>query len=68
VQLYFGRSALELTITNPALASDPGSPGRGHGLTGMGERASLLGGTLTAESRDGAFRVQAELPYGDRRR
>ncbi len=67
VRLYFGRSTLELTVTNPTLASDPGSPGRGHGLIGMHERASLLGGTLTAESRDGAFRVQAELPYGDRR-
>jgi signal transduction histidine kinase len=66
VQLYFGRSALELTVRNPTLASDTGSPGRGHGLIGMRERASLLGGTITAESRDGAFRVQAELPYGDR--
>jgi signal transduction histidine kinase len=67
VQLYFGGSAQELTVTNPTLDSDTGSPGRGHGLIGMRERASLLGGTLTAESRDGAFRVQAELPYGDQR-
>jgi signal transduction histidine kinase len=67
VQLSFGRSALKVTVTNPTLAGDRGSPGKGHGLIGMRERASLLGGTHTAESRDGAFRVEAELPYGDRR-
>ena len=35
----------------------------GHGLAGMNERASFLGGTLTTESRpEGGFRVSALLP------
>lgn len=39
--------------------------GSGHGIVGMRERATLLGGTLTAGPRpDGGFRVVAELPIG----
>ncbi|NEB09629.1 two-component sensor histidine kinase [Streptomyces coelicoflavus] len=50
--------------------SDPGSgpdsvPGTGHGLTGMRERAALVGGRLTAGAGpDGGFLVEAELPWG----
>ena len=42
----------------------PGSAaGSGHGLTGMRERAALLGGDLTAGPRpEGGFRVTARLP------
>lgn len=37
--------------------------GSGHGLAGMRERASLLGGDLTAGPRpEGGFRVTARLP------
>ena len=40
----------------------PGGNG-GHGLTGMRERAALLGGTLRAHPREhGGFEVTAELP------
>jgi len=40
----------------------PGGNG-GHGLTGMRERAALLGGTLRALPRElGGFEVTAELP------
>lgn len=67
VQLYFGRSALELIVTNPTLTSGASSSGRGHGLIGMRERAALLGGNLSAEPQDGTFCVRAELPYRDRR-
>ncbi|MEZ0065222.1 signal transduction histidine kinase [Streptacidiphilus sp. MAP12-20] len=43
-------------------AAPPGGNG-GHGLTGMRERAALLGGTLRAGRRaDGGFEVTAELP------
>lgn len=39
--------------------------GAGHGIVGMRERATLLGGTLTAERHPGGgFRVVAELPIG----
>jgi signal transduction histidine kinase len=30
----------------------------------MRERASLLGGSVSYESMNGLFRVQARLPYG----
>jgi signal transduction histidine kinase len=36
--------------------------GAGYGLTGMRERAELLGGTLVAEPTDDGFRVQLVLP------
>jgi signal transduction histidine kinase len=35
----------------------------GHGIVGMRERASLLGGTLEAQRADGVFFVRALLPY-----
>jgi len=38
-------------------------PGRGHGLTGLEERARLAGGSLTVEHADGRFTVEARLPW-----
>ena len=63
VQVDFGTSALELTVTNPTQGS-VGTPERGHGIVGMRERASLLGGSLDAGADDGRFEVRARLPYG----
>jgi signal transduction histidine kinase len=41
----------------------PGEPSGGDGLPGMRERATALGGTLTAGPRaGGGFRVEAHLP------
>ncbi|MGB0091602.1 MAG: hypothetical protein WBP81_03585 [Solirubrobacteraceae bacterium] len=34
----------------------------GYGLTGMRERAELLGGELLAEPTDDGFRVELRLP------
>ncbi|WP_329550162.1 sensor histidine kinase [Streptomyces sp. NBC_01356] len=43
----------------------PPSPGAGHGLLGMRERAAMLGGTLvTSETSHGGFVVAAFLPRG----
>ncbi|KAA2261537.1 two-component sensor histidine kinase [Solihabitans fulvus] len=39
----------------------PGDSG-GYGLTGMRERAELLGGTLVAGPTDGGFRVELDVP------
>jgi signal transduction histidine kinase len=38
------------------------APGGGYGLTGMRERAELLGGTLSAEPTADGFRVELWLP------
>ncbi|MDF3145781.1 MULTISPECIES: histidine kinase [unclassified Streptomyces] len=44
----------------------PPSPGAGHGLLGMRERATMLGGHLTAApTQHGGFAVSAFLPRGD---
>ncbi|WP_327402490.1 sensor histidine kinase [Streptomyces sp. NBC_01288] len=55
---------LQLTVTNsrPRQAVQP-SPGAGHGLLGMRERASMLGGHLTAtRTLHGGFAIVAFLP------
>ena len=42
--------------------SAPVIGGRGYGLTGMRERAELLGGRLNAGPTDDGFRVELWLP------
>jgi signal transduction histidine kinase len=44
------------------VAIGAGSPGGGYGLTGMRERAELLGGRLSAAPTDDGFRVELWLP------
>jgi signal transduction histidine kinase len=64
VRVAYGARALELSVANaapPAADADGG----GHGIVGMRERASLLGGSLEAGAVDGTFRVRARLPYGE---
>ncbi|AQZ65688.1 hypothetical protein BKM31_33300 [[Actinomadura] parvosata subsp. kistnae] len=61
VTLTFAPDHCDLRITNPTSA-EPGTPGGGYGLVGMRERAELLGGTLTAGERDGAFLVHLRVP------
>lgn len=58
--LNWRADAVELTVVNE-LRSD-GDPVAGHGLVGMRERASLVGGWLTAEPRQGRFLVTALIP------
>jgi signal transduction histidine kinase len=65
IELAFGSTAVELTVTNPIRVDAPPRSGGGHGLTGMRERATLLGGSLSTERVNGAFRVRASIPYGD---
>ncbi|MFE7133339.1 sensor histidine kinase [Streptomyces sp. NPDC057638] len=51
------------SATAAAAEPDDGSAGGGHGLLGMRERVSALGGRLTTGPRfGGGFRVQAILP------
>jgi signal transduction histidine kinase len=51
----------EDTPTPPASITAPDSEG-GYGLTGMRERAELLGGTLTAGPTGHGFRVELRVP------
>jgi signal transduction histidine kinase len=66
VNIAFGSSALEITLTNPVPPDSVARDG-GHGIVGMRERAALLGGSLQADVVDGLFRVRARLPDGDER-
>ena len=63
VELAFGPAALDLVVTNAAAATIAPRTNGGHGLVGMRERATLLGGTLAVERLGGEFRVHAQLPY-----
>ncbi|MFI6869411.1 sensor histidine kinase [Nocardia sp. NPDC050406] len=52
---------VHLHITNPHTRTT--TPGSGHGLLGMRERATMLGGTLTAGTNgNGKYTVAATLP------
>jgi signal transduction histidine kinase len=66
VDLTFGASALELSVENPA-GPNGVSGEAGHGITGMRERAALLGGTFETDASDGVFSVRARLPYSGAR-
>jgi signal transduction histidine kinase len=66
VRLRYKPDALQVVVDNE-IASDPGSisprPGNGHGVVGMRERVTALGGTLSAGPRpNGGYRVTATLP------
>lgn len=52
---------------NPVPADRAPRSGGGHGLIGMRERATLIGGSLEAECNNGVFRVHALIPYGSHR-
>jgi signal transduction histidine kinase len=65
VEIDFGPSMLEVTVTNPTVPGSIVRDGGGHGIIGMRERAHLLGGSLETRASDGVFRVCARLPYGE---
>lgn len=61
VRLAYTRAGAELTVDDtgqprPSLAAG------GFGLTGLGERAALLGGTLEAGPVEGGFRLVLRVP------
>jgi signal transduction histidine kinase len=63
VEIAYGTSLLEVTVTNPTRAGVVN--GSGHGIVGMRERAQLLGGSLEAGAANGVYRVRARLPFGE---
>jgi signal transduction histidine kinase len=66
VEVAFGGAALRLIVSNAVPGDDPERANGGHGLIGMRERATLVGGSLNAGRENGVFRLDAVLPYGSR--
>ncbi|SDD76334.1 sensor histidine kinase [Glycomyces harbinensis] len=68
VRLSVDREALVIEVRDDGLGSEPSQDATtGHGLIGLRERASLLGGSLRAGPRpEGGFEVAARLPLGGR--
>ncbi|MFD9444690.1 sensor histidine kinase [Streptomyces sp. NPDC060006] len=63
VILDYGPHSLRLTVTDDGRPGAPKGAGTGHGLIGMHERATAIGGTVTAGPRpEGGFQVVADLP------
>jgi signal transduction histidine kinase len=54
--------ARQAGLESGTAGDDPGGDGSGYGLTGMRERAELLGGQLTAATTSGGFRVELRIP------
>jgi signal transduction histidine kinase len=67
IRISFGDDAIELTVTNPVRAHGAPRSSGGHGLIGMRERATLLGGSLDAERDNGTFKIRARIPRGGHR-
>jgi signal transduction histidine kinase len=62
VRLSFRPSAVRLTVEDFGAPPPLAVEGVGYGLTGMRERAELLGGTLAAAPTGTGFRVELEVP------
>jgi signal transduction histidine kinase len=65
VLLRFDESRLRIEVADTGRGLVPGadSPGAGHGIIGMRERAAAVGGTLSAgPDQGGGYRVAAVLP------
>jgi signal transduction histidine kinase len=64
VHLAYEPAGARLTIEDLDADGDrpPAGDGSGYGLTGMRERAALLGGTLTAGPTEKGFRVELWVP------
>ncbi len=66
LRLTYSDDAVELVVEDSRSAGSPPAPSGltfgGYGLTGMRERAELLGGSLTAGPTDLGFGVRLRLP------
>ena len=63
VGLAWAADGVEVSVTDSGGdGADSGLPSSGHGLSGMAERVSLIGGRLRAGPADGGFAVHLWLP------
>ncbi|MFI9001303.1 sensor histidine kinase [Streptomyces sp. NPDC053541] len=69
VEIGYVLGGLGLRIANgPARGLVKPSPGAGHGITGMRERVTMLGGDMTAEATpDGGYEVTVFVPVSRER-
>lgn len=65
VTVSYQPDAVEITVTN-STTGRRSSGGGAHGIVGMRERATLLGGRLETAVENGMFRLHAWLPDGSR--
>lgn len=61
LHLAYGPGSVHLTVTDVGAPPGPAASG-GYGLTGMRERAELLGGTLVTSADPDGFRVDLAVP------
>ena len=69
MELNYLPDSTVLVVEDLAIDGSPppvavGAAGGGYGLTGMRERAELLGGELLAAPTNHGFRVELRLPAG----
>jgi signal transduction histidine kinase len=63
IEIAFADAAIQLMVTNAAGPDTAMRSNGGHGLIGMRERATMLGGSFEAGPVHGSFRVRARIPY-----
>jgi signal transduction histidine kinase len=62
VHIEWAADAVEIRSSNPIVSTNGYLAGRG--LNGIRHRAELLGGTFSAQTRDGRFDVRVRIPTG----
>jgi len=62
VRLAYEDAGINVDVTDDGAPVAAGPASSGHGLVGMRERATLLGGSLTAGPSGSDFVVLARLP------
>ncbi|WP_131741353.1 sensor histidine kinase [Actinomadura roseirufa] len=66
VEIRYETDTLTVSVTDDGARTTPEeSHGGGHGLVGMRERVTMLGGELTTGPAGAGWSVVARLPYGD---
>jgi signal transduction histidine kinase len=65
VRLDYLPGEVHLEVEDLGAPAPPAGSEGGYGLTGMRERADLLGGTLDAAPTGTGFRVLLRVPAGD---
>ncbi len=62
IQVTYRPTGIDITIANPVSTNGRPRTSGGHGLIGMRERATLLGGSLDLDRTNGTFRIHAHIP------